>query len=52
STPVEEERRPRLGTRLYLYLSFPGVKLGGFVSVFPALCVCFSELVFFLSQVN
>ena len=27
STPVEEERRPRLGTRLYLYLSFPGVKL-------------------------
>ena len=22
------------------------------MSVFPALCVCFSELVFFLSQVN
>ena len=29
-----------------------GARLGGFVSVFPALCVCFSELVFFLSQVN
>ena len=29
-----------------------GQGLGGFVSVFPALCVCFSELVFFLSQVN
>ena len=27
-------------------------KLGGFVSVFPALCVCFSEPIFFLSQVN
>ena len=49
STPVEEERRPRLGTRLYLYLSFSGAKLGGFLSILsmPCLCVCFSKIVFF-----
>ncbi|CAN0377846.1 unnamed protein product, partial [Ascophyllum nodosum] len=33
STRVEEESRPRLGKRLYLYLSFPGAMLGGFLSV-------------------
>ena len=33
STRVEEESKPRLGKRLYLYLSFPGAMLGGFLSV-------------------
>ena len=31
--PVEDERRPRLGMRLYLYISFSRAKLGGFLSV-------------------
>ena len=52
STRVEEESRPRLGKRLYLYLSFPGAKLGGFLFVFSALFVCFPVLIFFLSQVK
>ena len=36
--------------RLLVCLS--GAKLGGFLSVFSALFVCFPELIFFLSQVN
>ena len=36
--------------RLLVCLS--GAKLGGFLSVFSALCVCFPELIFSLSQVN
>ena len=36
--------------RLLVCLSV--AKLGGFLSVFSALCVCFSELILFLSQVN
>ena len=36
--------------RLLVCLS--AAKLGGFLSVFSALCVCFSKLILFLSQVN
>ena len=36
--------------RLLVCLSV--AKMGGFLSVFSALCVCFPELIFFLSQVN
>ena len=31
--PGGREEKPRLGTRLYLYLSFAMAKLGGFLSV-------------------
>ena len=52
STRVEEESRPRLGKRLYLYLSFPGAMLGGFLSAClweaARLLFCFVYALFFL----
>ena len=64
-TPVEEERKPRLGTRLYLYLYFSGAKLGGFLSVclgrsweasclfcLCAVCVFVFPKIVFFSQVK
>ena len=40
------------GEAVRLLVCLAVAKLGGFLSVFSALCVCFSELIFFLSQVN
>ena len=40
------------GEAVRLLVCLAVAKLGGFLSVFSALCVCFSELIFFLPQVN
>ena len=40
------------GEAVRLLVCLAVAKLGGFVSVFSALCVCVSELIFFLPQVN
>ena len=47
--PGGSGEKAHLGTRLYLYLSLSGAKLGGFLSVLsmPCLCVCFSKNCFF-----